>query len=87
MIQISDKDLPITAAEKIIKGAKPFEPSPMMRVLAKAATGEESAADTTDMFTLEEIKEIADYLMVYYNAHQMGIDKRLVLGGHTSGVK
>ena len=72
MIQISDKDLPITAAEKIIKGTKPFNPSPMMRLLTKAATGEESEADTTDMFTLEEIKEIADYLMVYYNAHQNG---------------
>ena len=63
MIQISDKDLPITAAKKIIKGTKPFEPSPMMRLLEIAATGKESAADTIDMFTLEEIKEIADYLM------------------------
>lgn len=26
----------------------------------------------TDMFDREEIKEIADYLMVYYNAHPNG---------------
>lgn len=55
MIQINDNDLPITVAEKIINGTKPYNPS-----------------DTQDMFDIEEIKEIADYLIVYYQAHQNG---------------
>ena len=72
MIQINDNDLPITVAEKIIKGVKPYNPTPLMKSLAKAVTGNEHASDSVDMFDLEEIKEIADYLMVYYEAHKNG---------------
>ena len=72
MIQINDNDLPVTAAEKIIKGTKPNNPSPLMKSLAKAVTGDEDASENIDMFNLEEIKEIADYLMVYYEAHKNG---------------
>lgn len=72
MIQINDNDLPITVAEKIIKGVKPYNPTPLMKSLAKAVTGDEHAGDSVDMFSLEEIKEIADYLMVYYQAHING---------------
>ena len=72
MIQINDNDLPITVAEKIIKGIKPNNPTPLMKSLAKAVTGDEHASDSVDMFDLEEIKEIVDYLMVYYQAHQNG---------------
>ena len=70
MIQINDNDLPITAAEKIINGTKPYKPTEVMRTLTKAITGCECC--TQDMFDLEEIKEIAEYLIVYYNAHQDG---------------
>jgi len=72
MIQITDNDLPITVAEKIIKGVKPYNPTLFMKSLAMAITGDENASDTQDMFDLEEIKEIADYLMVYYNTHING---------------
>ena len=72
MIQINDNDLPITVAEKIIKGAKPYKPTDFMKTLAKAVTGNEHASDTIDMFAIEEIKEIADYLMVYYMSHKEG---------------
>lgn len=72
MIQINDNDLPITVAEKIINGTKPYNPSSFMRAFSKAVTGNERACDTQDMFDIEEIKEIADYLMVYYQAHQNG---------------
>lgn len=72
MIQINDNDLPITAAEKIISGVKPYNPTDGMKALAKALTGEENANNTQDMFDLEEIKEIADYLIVYYEAHKNG---------------
>ena len=72
MIQINDNDLSITVANKIINGTKPYNPTPAMKALTKAFTGDESASDTQDMFDLEEIKEIADYLMVYYKAHKNG---------------
>jgi hypothetical protein len=72
MIQINDNELPITAAEKIIRGTKPNEATETMKALAKAITGNENACDTMDMFSLEEIKEIADYLMVYYESHKNG---------------
>lgn len=72
MIQINDNDLPITTAEKIIRGVRPNDPTPFMKSLAKAITGDEHASDSVDMFDLEEIKEIADYLIVYYEAHKNG---------------
>ena len=72
MIQINDNDLPITVAEKIINGVKPYNPTPLMKSISKAMTGDEHATDSIDMFDLEEIKEIADYLIVYYNSHQNG---------------
>ena len=55
MIEINDTDLPITVAEKIINGTKPY-------VAALAVT--------IDMFSVDEIKEIATYLMVYYESHK-----------------
>ena len=70
MIQINDNDLPITVAEKIINGVKPNNPTPLMKSIIKELTGNEHASETVDMFDLEEIKEIADYLIVYYEAHK-----------------
>lgn len=73
MITINDNDLPITAAEKkIIKGTKPHNPSELTKAVTKAITGNENDVNEIDMFDLEEIKEIADYLMVYYNNHTQG---------------
>lgn len=73
MIQINDFDLPIQVAEKIIGGTKEVTLTPMMKALRKAITGEDEADKTTeDMFSLEEIKEISDYLLVYYQAHING---------------
>lgn len=60
MITINDNDLPITVAEKIITGTKPNNLTPLMKALCN------SAADTVDMFDIGEIKEIADYLITYY---------------------
>lgn len=70
MIQITDTDLPITVAEKIINGKKPNNMTEAMKRATEKLFGIE--CDTQDMFELEEIKEIADYLMVYYQAHQNG---------------
>lgn len=72
MITIEDNDAPITAAQKIIMGTKPYAPSPLTRVAVKALTGDESDADTIDMFSVEEIHEIAEYLLVYCRSHEDG---------------
>lgn len=72
MIEIKDTDLPITVAEKIINGTKPYAATPLTKALVIALTGDETAGDTVDMFEPEEIKEIADHLMVYYESHKEG---------------
>lgn len=72
MIQIEDNDLPIDAAKKIITGTKIVEFSDTMKALRKAFIGSQVDNGEYDMFELEEIKEIADYLIVYYNSHQNG---------------
>ena len=72
MIEIYDTDIPITVADKIITGTKPFVAMPLTKALAKAITGSETAAESIDMFDIDEIKEIADYLMVYYESHKEG---------------
>ena len=73
MIQIDDYDLPIQAAEKIIGGTKKGPASMLEKAAYKAFMGEEIGEKVSrDMFDLEEIKEIADYLIVYYEAHKNG---------------
>ena len=72
MIQIEDNDMPIDVAQKIIKGTKTVTLTPLVRSVRKAITGEDSEEAGVDMFSLGEIKEIADYLIVYYNAHEEG---------------
>lgn len=72
MIEINDTDLPITVAAKIIVGTKPYVATPLAKAVVKAITGSETASDTVDMFDLEEIREIANYLMVYYEFQKDG---------------
>lgn len=70
MIQINDNDTPIMAAQKIIHGTKPSNPTPMERAIAKALTGRDSDEVTdVDMFDDAEIREIADYLLTYCKYH------------------
>lgn len=73
MIQIDDFDLPVQVAAKIIYGTKDVPASPLDKAAYRAFTGKEIGETVSrDMFELEEIKEIADYLMVYYKAHSNG---------------
>lgn len=73
MIQINDFDLPIQVAEKIIGGTKDVPASFLDKAAYKAFTGKEIGETVSrDMFDLEEIKEIAVYLIVYYDAHKNG---------------
>lgn len=71
MIQINDFDLPIQVAEKIIGGTKDVPASMLDKAAYRAFAGKEIGETVIrDMFDLEEIKEIAGYLMVYYEAHK-----------------
>lgn len=72
MIQIEDYYLPIQVAEKIINGTKEVTASVLDKAICRALGNTNETIETVhrDMFDLEEIKEIADYLMVYYQAHQ-----------------
>lgn len=66
-IEIESDDLPITVANKIICAKMTYEPSQTMQALAKGIFGTE-CNNTTNMFTVEEIKEIADHLYTCYYA-------------------
>ena len=70
MFTVEDNDLPIVVAEKIIRGTKPNNLSEQMKNLTEKVFG--IRCEEQDMFDLEEIKEIADYLMVYYQNHLEG---------------
>lgn len=72
MIQINDNDSPITAAQKIIHGIKAAAWTPASKLGYILATGEAPKENQceVDMFTVEEIREIADYLLTYYRYRQ-----------------
>lgn len=73
MIQINDNDSPITAAQKIIHGIKAEPMTPARRlgfILANGEAPKEDAVYEVDMFTLSDIREIADYLLTYYRYRQ-----------------
>lgn len=75
MITINDFDSPITAAQKIIHGTRKekISPAAVESLLLGTVISEGDPLEfEKDMFDLEEIKEIADYLMVYYNSHPNG---------------
>mgnify|MGYP006974339869 CR=1 FL=1 len=72
MIQINDNDQPIEVVQKLVTGTKIVTLGPLSRSVRKAVTGEDSEEAEEDMFSMEEIKEIIDYLTIYYEAHKEG---------------
>lgn len=80
MITIENNDLPIVAAEKIITGTKPIDENDATSFFLRAIFGDskatreegQEALATVDMFSLEEIEEIAHYLILYCEAHKNG---------------
>lgn len=71
MIQIEDNDSPITAAQKIIHGTKAAPWTPASKLGYILATGEapKEKECELDMFSEDEIQEIADYLLTYCKYH------------------
>lgn len=77
MITIENNDLPIEAAGKIIAGTKPRNENDATSFFLRAIFGDpnatrEEALKNVDMFTLEEIEEIARYLLLYCETHKNG---------------
>lgn len=70
MIQIDDNDMPIEAAQKIINGIKPYEPMDFEKSICKALSKDPKTE--VFMFSVGEIEELANYLLVYVNSHKEG---------------
>ena len=70
MFVINDRDLPITVAQKIITGTADYEATEFQKNVLRAITGTEDTS--REMFTLDEIEEIAKYLMTYVESHTKG---------------
>ena len=68
MIQINDYDLPITVAQKIITGTKENNGETPLSKAVKDSFGIDIGRP--DMFDIEEIREIAVYLMYFYLTHK-----------------
>ena len=72
MIQIDDNDSPITVAGKLVWGTKSVEMTPVRKAGIIIATGkvpEDGNTCEDDMFSVEELKEIAEYLMIFCKYH------------------
>lgn len=62
MIEISEKDLPITVADKLIKATTEIPTDePLSRAINKACGGD----GTQDAFNDDELMEIAEHLICY----------------------
>lgn len=72
MIQINDNDQPIEVVQKLVTGTKVVKLSPMQKALRTVMENDNSEECEIDMFSMEEIKEIIDYLTIYYEAHKEG---------------
>ncbi len=68
MIHINDYDLPITVAQKIITGTKENNGETPLSKAVKDSFGIDIGRP--DMFDLEEIGEIAAYLLQFYMIHK-----------------
>lgn len=70
MIQINDNDRPIEVAQKLVTGTKIVTLNTLQKAIRNVMVNDNSAEVEFDMFSLEEIKEIIDYLTIYYKAHK-----------------
>ena len=71
-IQIDNADTPIEVAQKIINGTMEVEVNMVDKAMMRAFGGKEANKIRRALFDLEELKEIAGYLLVYCNTHKEG---------------
>ena len=62
MIHINDNDTPCLVANKIIYGTKEGKPNKLAQAFGQIGGD--------DMFDIDEIKEIAEHLLIYYNTYK-----------------
>lgn len=74
MIKIEDGDMPIVAAQKIITATRKNEPTEVVRNLSAVFYGDAGAYDYVDMYSVEELREIAEYLLVYVSHNSEGVE-------------
>ena len=72
MIQINDNDQPIEVVQKLVTGTRVVKLNAMQKALRTVMENDNSEECEIDMFSMEEIKEIIDYLTIYYEAHKDG---------------
>lgn len=73
MIQIEDDDAVIAVAHKIIYGTKKADMTPAKKIGIIIATGkapEDEEEYEEEMFSLSELRELADYLTTYCKHHE-----------------
>ena len=73
MIQIDDYDLPITAAQKIICGKRFNNLTPLEKAIRVAVSGGRKEGDKVEMFSINEIEEIAAHLTEFCRRHRSGL--------------
>ncbi len=62
MIEISEKDLPITVASKLINATRKFDDNETLAIAINKACGGDG---TQDAFSDDELMEIAEHLICY----------------------
>ena len=72
MIKIDNTDTPIEVAQKIINGTMEVEANMVDKAMMRAFGCKEVEKIRRALFDLEELKEIAGYLLVYCNTHKEG---------------
>lgn len=66
MIQIEDKDTPITAAEKLIRATTTVKATIINQAVCKVLHGKELGETVElDMYDDDDLKEIADHIYLY----------------------
>lgn len=74
MIEIQDYDEPIAVAEKLITARTIRKCGSLDKILQKAFTGQELDEVECDTFSDEDLKEIAEHLLVYVKRQEGGDD-------------
>lgn len=71
MVIIYDNDLPITAAERLITATRPIKMPLLQKITQAVPEGGKPKEETlVDMYDLDDLEEIARYIMIYVNRYK-----------------
>lgn len=74
MIEIQDYDEPIVVAEKLINARTKRKCGSFDKIIQKAFTGKEMDEVECDTFSDDDLREIAEHLLVYVKHEEGGDD-------------